>query len=232
MTTVNQTLVVKKVATPVNKVRVTAVRHISVRGEDAYQLELRQDFVREISNPQGLIGLTMLGNAAFQTSSTVQRVCWQNFSAQQYSQLGIGVTKEQCLAAPMQKVILEQPVELRMIVNSQPLEFQIVEQDSLTPRSWVNRTTGQLMTQAPKRAGQGGEVLTHDGQPIYSNRQLAVKGGGINISFEDTILKHNNQIVGSTRIAQQGMGANAAASSMHALSEEESSIGNPTLVVS
>lgn len=227
MTNIKEELVVRKIAKPVNEVYVTAVRLINVKGEDGYQLELRQDFVREIENPGGLVGFTMLGNSSFSSKATNQRVCWQNFSAQQFAQLGLGITKEQVQAAPMQKLLLPNNPVLRMVVNGEPIRFQIVEQDSLTPRTWVDRNSGQLMTQTPKKAGQDGEVLRHEGQPIYANRVLAAQGGGINLSFEDYVIKHNNQIVGSTRM-------NSVSGNLNAITSEEEMagqvVGNPTLI--
>lgn len=202
MSTQNEVPVIKKVqALPQGGIFITKIRKTGP-DKKVYQLELRQVVRNPVSSAGGLLGLTMAGHDKFANPDKT-RVIWQNFSETQYKALNLPFTNEQIEAAGPMGLNLINAVSaypaLNLILNGEVVECQIVEVDSLTARlSWKD-SQGVVQHQQPKRAGATGSVLNFNSKPIYRNLELRAKGKGIDMSFEDEIIEHNNQVVGSSQ---------------------------------
>lgn len=206
MTKINEQFIKKTVATPLSPVFITGLRLLKVKdGSYAVQLELRQNFIREITSAQGLIGITMKGNSFFNSNTSNQRVVWTQFSPEQYATLGLPFSIEQLENAEDNKITIAKEdygrYPLTMTLHNAPMEFRIVIKDSLTPRTWVDKNSGQTVSQQPKRAGQNGQFLLHDNQLIYANTELVAKGVGVEMPMEDYVILHNNIVTGSNATA-------------------------------
>lgn len=222
-----QPLIKKTNARVASPVVITKVRAVGTDGQTV-QLELRQKVVNEVTNTSGLLSVLMAGHSAF-ASTERTRVCWQNFSIAQFRTLGLPVTEEELAAAGTAGIkFLEHPLPFNLIIGGKECETKIVEVDTFTP--WSRRLAdGTLQQQQPKRAGVGGSILMQDNKPIYRNTILAVKGEGLNMDFEDTIIPHNNTVVGSTLANRAEAGSAAAAASM--AGANTTTVGNPALAV-
>lgn len=189
---------------PVTGVMITKVRKVGT-DDQTYNIELRQRVLKPVTNFGGLLALTMAGHSKF-SSPEQTRVCWQNFSKEQVQALNLPFTLEQINEAGRDGIsLLENPLPFNLIINGHEVKSKIVEVDTFQPRSWMD-PEGQRRVQTPKTAGQGGVVLTQGGKPIYANRQLAIQGPGITMSFDDEILMHDNQVIGSTLAARAATG--------------------------
>ena len=134
---------------------------------ETFQVRLEQIVEKDITTQAGLLGFTMGGHEKFGSTKT-KRVAFQNFSKAKIDELGIrqGTT-----------------------INSLPgiEKAKIVVTETTEPRTWVNKTSGELQTQKPKTAGENGVVLTYQGQPIYRNVALAVN----DMDFTDKFIQHD-----------------------------------------
>lgn len=149
------------------------VTELKTLGDDqTVQVRLEQIYEREIIDTSSLLSFTMKGHSAF-NSKPPKRVAFQNFSKEQVAALGLRVG---------------QPLPLP------PGDAKLVVTETLTPRTWFDKETGDLRTQSPKTAGKDGEALTLNGKPIYRNTSLAIKG----MPFADTFIMHDNVVVGSS----------------------------------
>lgn len=218
---------IKKVnATPRAGVTVTRVRKVGTDGQTV-QCELRQEFVNQVTNQSGLLNMTMAGHSAF-SSPNRTRVAWQNFSAKQFATLGLPTTLEAINAAPTEGIKLVVPVPLNLIINGKIAECKLVEDNTLVARTWKKADGGDGIQQ-PKKAGQDGDVLTFDGSPIYRNITLAAKGEGLDMSFEDSIIEHNNQVVGSA-LKARALAASAGGVGSPSLATAAPKTGAPAIV--
>lgn len=201
-------------AEPVSGVVITKIRKVGT-DDQTYNLELRQKVLKPIEDSRGLLGFFMQGHSQF-GKATQERVCWQNISKDQLLGLKLPVDLQAVDAAGRDGLkFLENPLPFTPTLHGEEIKCQIVEVDTFTPRSWTD-VSGMQRVQQPKAAGQGGAILTNGGKAIYANRVLAMQGPGINMSFEDVIIPHDNQIVGSTLAARAAAGnaAGFAASSV------------------
>lgn len=154
------------------EVKVVAIKPTS--DENTFQVQLEQILEKEVTTQAGLLGFTMGGHEKF-TGSKSKRVAFQNFSKSKIEELGLIPGKVLTTCAGVEKA-------------------KLVIVETLTPRTWYDKTTGELKSQNPKTAGKDGEVLMYDGQPIYRNVILAING----MDFNDKLIQHNNEIVGSS----------------------------------
>lgn len=166
--------------------QVTVVEVKATSDPETFQVQLQQILDKEVSTQAGLLGFTMEGHEKF-TSSKSKRVAFQNFSKTKIEQYGIIPGKV-----------------LTTIPGIEKAKLVVVE--TLTPRTWYDKNTGELKSQNPKTAGKDGEVLTYDGQPIYRNIVLAIN----NMDFNDKLIAHNNEIVGSSVAVAQEAGTEAS----------------------
>lgn len=198
----------KKVnATPMSGVTITKVR-LTGRDGQTYQVELRQTFVNQVTTQSALLNITMAGHSAF-SSPVRTRVAWQSFSKEQLSKLNLPHTAEQIDGKGAEGMsYLASPLPFTLILNGKVTPCKLVETDTLVGRTWLD-AQGNPKSQAPKSAGVGGDIITYNGQPIYRNIALAIEG----MDFEDSIIPHNNVVVGSTvraRAAEATTGAVAS----------------------
>lgn len=204
-----ETKVEKVNVEPVSGVMATKVRKTASNKGSVYQVELRQKTLRPVTNISGLLNISMAGHESFGTLERT-RVCWQNFSEQQLQTLGLPATLSQIDDAGRDGIsFMENPVTINWVINGKSLELKIVEIDSFEGRTWIDGQGVQQRQQA-KRAGQDGEVLTQGGRPIFRNTYLAAKGAGADMDFSDTIIPHDNVIVGSTLANRAPATANAS----------------------
>jgi len=236
----DESKIVKKVSQPKTKVQVSSIREIIVAGQPSYRFELHQFFNRDVETPGQLVGFFMAGNSAFGGGADPQKVTWINLSPEQFVKLltakGFPVSPDMVSAAPDKAIIWSNP-ERRMdvwpefklykdVVNdngeiiSQEQPLKIVDRDSFTPDTWIDRNTGLTRTQDPKRAGTNGPILTHEGRAIYNRKILAT------IKDVDEIIPHTNNVVAERNAATNALLANAGQSAEGSMS----AIGSPEMV--
>lgn len=134
---------------------------------ETFQVRLEQTVERDITTQSGLLGFTMGGHEKFGSTKT-KRVAFQNFSKAKVEELKLAVGVR---------------------INDLPgiEKAKIVVTETTTPRTWYSKSNGELQTQKPKTAGEGGVVLTYQGQPIYRNVALAVN----DMDFTDKFIQHD-----------------------------------------
>lgn len=209
----------------ISPVMVTRIRTVGV-DRQTVELQLEQMFAPPVGSQGGILALTMAGHSAF-NSGPRKRLTWQNFSVVSAIKYGIVRSWEEVaesegplmLNGAPQKGVLIIPNGKKLVIldsKNQEIPLKLIEVETFNPRTWTDRQTGKLMSQRPKQAGQDGDLLTFNGQPIYRNSGLSMPGAGdtyVNpdgsISErawdEDLVIVHNNTVVGST--VRQAMAA-------------------------
>lgn len=169
---------------------VTVVEIKPTSDPETFNVELEQRVPRPIKSAGALLALTMEGHEKF-GSAKVRRVAYQNFSGEVIKARGLQPGSD--------------------IGKAFGVDAKIVIKETTTPRTWIDKGSGETKFQSPKKAGEDGEILTHQGAYIYRNYELAVTG----MSFEDILLDHDQVITGS--------------SSKEKTVETEQTVGNPQL---
>lgn len=182
-------MVKKVVSTPAGPIHVTRIRKVGSDGQTV-ELQLVQEFKQPVTSTSQLLGVLMEGHTGFSNENR-KRLCWQNISTKKAISLGLIGSLEELGAAGI--LICDKPFILKDAKGT-ILETRLVVANTLVPRTWVDPNTGNPKVQQPKLAGKDGEVLKFDNQPIYQNTTLAIPG----MDFEDSVIEHNNQVVGST----------------------------------
>lgn len=194
---------VKKVnSTPVGGIQVTRIRKVGNDGQTV-ELQLVQKFRPPVNNTSQLLSVLMEGHTGF-SSEDRTRICWQNISTKKAISLGLIGSLDELGATGI--LICDKPFVLKDNQGN-TLETKLVVSNTLVPRTWVDSNTGNPKSQQPKLAGKDGDILKYDNQPIYQNTSLAIPG----MDFEDSVIEHNNVVVGSTvRLSQQAAQHTAA----------------------
>lgn len=207
--------IVKSVA--ISPVMITRIRTVGI-DRQTLELQLEQMFQPPVGSQGGILAFTMQGHSAF-NSGPRKRLTWQNFSTAAAIKFGIirsweevaeskgaimegGMPEDGVLLIPNGKEL----VLLDSTNNKMPVK--LIEVETFTKRTWTNKN-GQPMEQRPKQAGQDGDILTFNGQPIYRNSGLSWPGTGdtfLNADGttserawdEDLVIVHNNTVMGSS----------------------------------
>lgn len=196
----------------IGPVKVVRARTVGI-DKQTIEFQLEQEFESPVNGQGGVLGLTMKGHTAF-NSGPRKRVVWQNFSTIQAIRHGLirdwdEVANSVLDQAPTPSMPQGQRIMGAMAMNKDlilkdergnVIPVKLVEWDSFEQRKWVDRS-GQPQEQRPKTAGNGGDLLLHNGKKIYRNTGLSIPGAGdAQVGREwdqDVVIMHNNTVVGS-----------------------------------
>lgn len=193
----------------ISPVMVTRIRTVGL-DKQTLELQLEQLFERPINGQSGVLSLTMAGHSAFNTGPR-KRITWQNFSIQQAIAQGIVRSWDEVANSVQETpdgvlkgvMVIPNGRELILTVDGSRLPLKLIDVETFEPRPpYKDRVTGELRTQQPKTAGNGGDLLLYNDKKIYRNTGLSFPGAGDLLTGrewdQDVVILHNNQgVVGS-----------------------------------
>lgn len=164
------------------------------RREGTVQVTFEQERLRKLDNAAAMLSVMMKGDNSF--GSPYQTiVAFQNMSEEAVKQFGL-VVGGKFPESWDPKLIIHEFCEGDTIPES--LRGHYNNATTFAPRVWDGGK--QLPKMTPQIAGKEQQVLTRGGQPIYRNTFLVLD----KMDHEDYLIKHDNEIAGTTRAVQSG----------------------------